>query len=164
MAHKVWRMTVPLWQAQQPITNRDSPPRSMRTALGVRKMSVEAGGLAQMDRLPLLGDTAGNIIPRKRYWALAIHNSFALVSHPRYTKRRNGTASYFKYTTQPHLFIRLTHDSYRFSFSCICLLIICTFLVCALISAATASRLSFMAPSISLLASLTVFMNSLKAD
>ena len=44
------------------------------------------------------------------------------------------------------------------------ILIICTFLVCALISAATASRLSFMAPSISLLASLTVFMNSLKAD
>ena len=117
-----------------------------------------------MDRFPLVGDTAGNIITRKRHWALATHNSIALVYHPRYTKRRNGAASYLQYTTQSHLFIRLTHDSYRFSFSCICLLIICTFLVCAFISAATASRLSFMAPSISLLASLTVFMNSLKAD
>ena len=63
-----------------------------------------------MDRFPLVGDTAGNIIPRKRYWALAIHNSIALVSHPRYIKRRNGGCIVFTaYDTAPiSLFARHT--------------------------------------------------------
>ena len=55
-----------------------------------------------MDRFPLVGDTAGNIIPRKRYWALAIHDIIALVSHPRYTKRQTGGCMVFTaYDTVP---------------------------------------------------------------
>ena len=55
-----------------------------------------------MDRFPLVGDTAGSNIPRERYWALAIHDIIALVSHPQYTKRRNGGCIVFTaYDTAP---------------------------------------------------------------
>ena len=61
--------------------------------------------MAQMDRFPLVGDAAGNIIPRKRHWALAIHNSIALVSYPRYTNRRNGGCIVFTvYDTVPFVY------------------------------------------------------------